>query len=76
MAEENDVRLYPPMRGPKSQQAVEQPLTGGCWNPPKNYTPKYIKSKDKEAAMRWQEGHQHDKIKSHTYQVGKPQSGE
>ena len=54
MAEENDVRLYPPMRGTKSQQAGEQPLTGGCWNPPKNYTPKYIKSKDKEAAMRWQ----------------------
>ena len=26
-------------RTPKLQLALEQPPTGGCWNPPKNYTP-------------------------------------
>ena len=29
----------PPVRAPKLQLAVEQPLTGGHWNPPKNDTP-------------------------------------
>ena len=23
---------FPPARAPKSQLAIEQPLTGGCWN--------------------------------------------
>ena len=32
----------PPMRAPKLQLAIEQPSTGGCWNPPKkdNLSPK------------------------------------
>ena len=29
----------PPVRTTKSQLAAEQPLTGGCWNPPKKDTP-------------------------------------
>ena len=34
-------------------------------------------SKDKgEAAVRWEERHQQDKIKSHTHQVGHPRTGE
>ena len=33
-------------------------------------------SKDKEAAARWEEGHNLDKIKSHTGSVGDPQTGE
>ena len=38
---------------------------------------RYPTSKDKEeAAARQQEGHNHDKIKSHTHQVGDPQTGE
>ena len=28
-----------------------------------------------EASARWQEGHNHDKIKSHTLQVSDPQTG-
>ena len=37
----------PPARVPKLQLAVEQSLTGGCWNAPKK---RYPMSKDKEAA--------------------------
>ena len=41
-------------------------MTGGPWNPPK----KYPTSKDKEeAAARWQEGCNHNKIKFHTHRV-------
>ena len=29
----------PPVRAPKLQLAVEQPLTGGHWNPPKKDNP-------------------------------------
>ena len=29
----------PPVRAPKSQLAIEQPSTEGCWNLPKKYTP-------------------------------------
>ena len=29
----------PPARVPKSQPAVEQPSTGGCWSLPKKDTP-------------------------------------
>ena len=36
----------PPVRAPKSQLAVEQPLSGGCWNPPKKDTP-HPKTKEK-----------------------------
>ena len=28
-----------PVRTPKSQPAVEQPLTGGCWRPPRKDSP-------------------------------------
>ena len=38
-----------PVRAPKSQLAVEQPLTGGCWNPPEKDTP----HPNEEAAVRW-----------------------
>ena len=44
MVEQKDVRSPPPARTPKLQLDVEQPLTGGCWNPPK----KDSTSKDKE----------------------------
>ena len=29
----------PPVRAPKLQLAVEQPLMGGCWNTPKKDSP-------------------------------------
>ena len=37
---ENNVQCYKEQlwRAPKSQLAVEQPLTGECWNPPKTDT--------------------------------------
>ena len=35
-----------PERAPKSQLAVEQPWTGGCWNPPKKDAP-HSKTKEK-----------------------------
>ena len=35
-----------PESAPKSQLAVEQPSTGGCWNPPKKDTP-HSKKKEK-----------------------------
>ena len=35
MAEKKDVCPSPPARAPKSQLAVEQPLRGEHWNPPK-----------------------------------------
>ena len=38
MVEQKDRRSYPPARAPKSQLVVEQPLTGGHWNPPKKDT--------------------------------------
>ena len=37
MAEQKDV-CSSPARAPKLQRAVEQPLTEGCWNPPKRDT--------------------------------------
>ena len=65
---------FPPVRAPKSQLAVEQPLTGGCWNlPEKRYPTSKVKE---EAAARLWDGHNHDKIKSHPRQVGNPQTGE
>ena len=54
------------------QLVFEQLLTGGHWNPPKLDTPRW---KTGKATMRWQEGHNHDKIKSHTCWVGTPQTG-
>jgi len=40
----------PPIRAPKSQPTVEQPLTEGYWNPSKKKKKKYPVSKDKEEA--------------------------
>ena len=34
MVQQKDVHPSPPARAPKSQLAVEQPFTGGYWNPP------------------------------------------
>ena len=51
-----------PVRAPKFQLAVEQPSTGGHWNPLKKYI--YIHVQRKAAAVRWYEGYSHDKIKS------------
>ena len=61
----------PPARAPKLQLAVEQPST-------LELTKKvYLKFKDKEeTAARWLEGHNHNKVKSHTHQVCDPQTGE
>ena len=60
----------PPARAPKSQ-----PSTGGHWNLPKKK--RYPTSIDKEeATARWQEGHNHNKIKSYTRRVGESQTGE
>ena len=36
----------------------------------------YPAFKDKEASLRWKEGHNNDKIKSHTCQMGDSQTGE
>ena len=33
-----DMHSSPPVRAPKSQLAVKQTLTGGCWNPSKKDT--------------------------------------
>ena len=65
-------------RTPKVQPAVKQPWTGGCWNLLKNENKKsqYPTSKDKEEApSRLQKGHNHEKIKSHTWVVD-PQTRE
>ena len=38
---------------------------------------RYLTSKDKEKAIvRWSDGCNHEKIKSHTHQVGDPQTAE
>ena len=36
---EQDMCSYPPAKAPKLQLVVEQPLTGGRWNPPKKDSP-------------------------------------
>ena len=36
---EKDMHSSPSARASKLQLAVEQPLTGGCWNPPQKYIP-------------------------------------
>ena len=46
--EQKDMSSSSPARTPKSQLAAEQPLKGGCWNPPKKK--RYPMSKDKEEA--------------------------
>ena len=71
MAEEKGMCSSPPARALKSQLTVEQPSTRGCWNSPKKDT------KDKgKVATRCQEGHNRNKIKLYTYEVGGPQTGE
>ena len=72
MVEQKEVHSSPSVRRPKLQLAAEPPLRGGCQNPTKNDSP-HPKTK---AARRWQEGHNHNKIKYHTCQVGDPQTGE
>ena len=63
----------PAARTPKLQLAVEQPSTGECWNSPKKRYPTF---KDKEGVeIRWEEGSDYDKIKSHTCHVDDPQTG-
>ena len=63
MAEYKDMCLSP-VRTPKLQLVVEQPSTGGHWNPQKK---RYSTSKDKEeVTMRRSEGSNYDKIKSYT----------
>ena len=63
--------LSPLVRARKLQLAVDQPLTGGLRNPPK----KDPMTKDKrEVTVKQYEGHNHNKIKSHTSQVGDPQN--
>ena len=62
----------PPTKAPKSQLAVEQPLSGGCWNPPK--TPHIQRQRRSHSKMAG--GHNYDKIKSYTLPVGKPQTRE
>ena len=62
MAEQKDIQSSP-VKAPKSQLTVQQLSTGECWNLPQKDTP-HPKTK-KAASMKWQEVHNHDKIKSH-----------
>ena len=66
-------RQTPDSREIKSDQNHNQPLNNHqrrMLEPTKKSNPT---SKDKgESTARWQEGHNHDKIKSHTHQVGFP----
>ena len=66
---------FPSMRAPKLQLAVEQPSRGGCWNSPKKDTP-LPKTKKKPQQDSRRGGLNRDKIKSHTCQVGDPETGE
>ena len=50
MVEQKDVLSSSTARTPKSKLAVEQPLTGRCWNPIKKDTPG---PKTKKATVRW-----------------------
>ena len=55
MAEQKDVHSSSPVRTPKLQLTAEQPLTGGCWIPPKRDTPHpRAKEKPQEDGMRGQ----------------------
>ena len=42
MTENKDAHLSPTAKAQKLQLAVEQPSTGGCWNPPKKKKKKKI----------------------------------
>ena len=53
MMDYKDMCSFLPVRAPKSQLAVEQPLTGGCWNPSKIGTP-HPKTKEKPQKKRGQ----------------------
>jgi len=63
-----------PVRTPKLQLAVEQPSTGGHWNPPKKDTP-HPKTQEK-LQQDCRMGTIMIKIKSHIFWVGNPQTGE
>ena len=65
MAQLKEVCSSPPVRGLKSQLAVEHPSTEGPWKPHKKRYP--IFQEKGEATMKWQD---HNKIKSYTYWVG------
>ena len=70
----------PPTRAPRSQLAIEQPLTGGHWNPPEKDIPHpETKKKPQEDCRRSVTVIKSDQIlepKSHTHQVGDPQTRE
>ena len=73
MAEYKDVRSLPLAGAPASQLTAEPSSTGRHWNSPK----KYPTSKDEEeGTMRWYEGLNHNKIKSHNCWVSYSQTGE
>ena len=54
MVEQKDVRESPPVRAPKSQLAIQEPLTRGH----RNLSKKITLTAKEDAAMRWQEGAQ------------------
>ena len=62
---------------PKFQLVLKQPLTGGHWNPPKKKKKDTPHPKTKEK-LQWdgRRGTNHEKMKTHTLQVGNPQTGE
>ena len=63
----------PPTRAPRSQLAIEQPLTGGHWNPPEKDIPHpNINKKPKTDARR---ARNMIKDKSNICQEGDSQSG-
>ena len=73
MMEQKAVCSSPPAKAPKAHPAIAQRSQENTGTHQKIYpTSKY----KEEAAARWQEGHNHEKIKSHTLQVHDPQTGE
>ena len=52
---------YPPGTAPKLQLAVQQPSTGGCWNPQKKKKKNMSRDKE-EAARRQEQEHNHNKV--------------
>ena len=72
MIEQKDLSLPHPMKTPESQLTAKQPLTEKTHT----YQNRYSTTEDKEAAtMGQQEGHFHNRIKSHTCKIGNPQTG-
>ena len=72
MVEQKDLHTPPLTKTPKSQLVAELPLGAKKTG---SYQKRYFTSKDREEAVRrWQKGSFHDIIKSHTCQVGYPQT--